>query len=207
MLLLDNLADTLAAWAQVGLGFGTLFIGILSLINKRKINELTDIVTALANQTKELAKQTEQLKNHAETQQKRYEIEANARIPNFQFYKLSGGEVIRSYFETEQEKALGSTLFLELVNAGTPAQNITIKNDLGNFDLRYNGNRNVMSNETFGISLIAHKKENPTLADYEHCYFELVFKDLMGRWFSQEMIVNPVYGKHDIKSPQPWAKP
>lgn len=194
MILLVDLAfwTMVSAVAQAFTGCMVLVISVITLLQGKKIKELTDITLELKNQT--------------EFQRLQYELEASGKIPNFQFNGLIGGHVIGIFFSTDIKRALESTVVLELINLGASAHNVSIVNDKGNFMLTYVGNRTIHHGARFDITLSAETKDNPTIADYEHCYFELFYKDYMDRYYSQQISLNPITSKHDVKPPKPSAK-
>lgn len=81
ILLDDNFSGIMASWVQAACAVGTIILGIVMFSQKKRIEELTDVVLELRNQTKELKTQSELLA-------KRYELEdtlsLKKRIPYFE---------------------------------------------------------------------------------------------------------------------------
>jgi len=103
-LLSDNSWGDFPTWVQAGCAMITLMLVIMGLLQNRRIQELTDIVKELSNQTMEL-------KNQSDILAKRYELEQTLsiknRMPYFEkrlFYRTS------TYFHT-----------LQLINVGVDA--------------------------------------------------------------------------------------
>ncbi len=108
-LLSDNSLADFAAWVQAGCALITLMLVIMGLLQNRRIQELTDIVKELSNQTTELKAQSEVLI-------KRYELEmllsTKSRMPMFE---------MRYFYITET-----TTYTLSIVNKGITAIDVRV---------------------------------------------------------------------------------
>src|SRR5258708_1911164 len=113
MLLLDTPWGDFPTWIQAVIAIPTLIIACITLLQEKKIKQLTDIVLELQNQTKELAKQSEIMSL-------RYELDKTASLRERMSY-FQKGFYNKTYTETIQ---------LSLKNEGTDAATVSISKAL-----------------------------------------------------------------------------
>jgi len=127
-------------WVQAVIAIPMLIVAVITLLQEKKIKELTDVVIELRNQTTELKAQTQVLIN-------RYELElllsAKDRMPLFE---------MREFYKTQFDNYV-----LQLSNIGILATDLTLMNlESGAFvkSIRFtSGNTDIKSDELITFSI------------------------------------------------------